>query len=439
MRLVDDLLGIGRAIRLGFVIVLACWLSLFQGRDCRGQGPVGEDRAIENRTAPDRRGDAEQEGAISILAWRGPPAKETTPERFEELAKAGFTHALTPYPDADAADRALALAERFGIRLFISCPELDSDPEGLATRFRGRAGLAGYDLRDEPSAPHFAELAGHAKRLRAIDTSSITYINLLPTYASAGQLGTATYAEYVDRFLAEVPTGILSFDHYPITFDGLRGDYFENLEIVSRAAKRKGVPMWAFVMSVAHDPYPVPTAEQLQFQAFCNLAYGAKCIQYFTYWTPFPGQWNFHQGPIETDGSRTPTYELVKTLNRRIRELSPIFGGSEVIAVGHLGEPLPAGTKAYEAHEQLPAVRVANGGVVLSHLRGAKKDYLVAVNRSYRDACEIVVRPRANRAVDDVTVPNRPRKLTPDRDEPFTIAAGEIAIIGWSRDEAADR
>ena len=54
--------------------------------------------------------------------------------------------------------RALDTAERVGIRLIVSCPELETEPEATVRRFMNHPATAGYFLRDEPSADDFAEL-----------------------------------------------------------------------------------------------------------------------------------------------------------------------------------------------------------------------------------------------------------------------------------------
>lgn len=372
-------------------------------------------------------------GRITILAWRGPPAAATTADRYRQLADAGFTHALTPFPSADAAAAALDVAAANGIRLVVGCPELAAEPERTASRFRGHAGLAGYDLADEPSPVEFPDLGTLARRLTASDPEGLCYVNLLPTYAAAGQLGGEPYARYVERFLDEVPVRILSFDHYPITTDGVRDDYFENLEIAARAASARGLPLWAFVLSVAHRPYPLPTAEHLRFQAFCNLAYGAKCIQYFTYWTPFPGRWDFHQGPIETDGTATPTYAIVRSLNRRIAELGPIFAEATPLRVGHLGEPLPRGTRPYEPDDDGPTIRLEAGRVLVSHLRGPQLDCCVVVNRDLDRPARVVFHAGSGRDHADLTTPGRPAAIS---DTGCEIAPADLRVWGWRRDLA---
>lgn len=372
-------------------------------------------------------------GRIAILAWRGPPAAHTSPERYRQLAEAGFTHALTPFPSADAAAAALDVAAANDVRLVIGCPELAAEPERTAARVRGHAALAGYDLGDEPSPAEFPALASLARRLSAADPDALCYVNLLPTYASPGQLG-GGYERYVERFLDEVPVTMLSFDHYPITTDGIRGDYFENLEIASQAAASRGLPLWAFVLSVAHRPYVLPTAEHVRFQAFCNLAYGAKCIQYFTYWTPFPGQWDFHEGPIETDGTVTPTYAVVQSVNRRIAELGPIFAEAAPLRIGHLGDPLPRGTSPYEPRDGGPTIRLVAGRVLVSHMRGPDLDYCVVVNRDLEQSARLVFGAGAGRDHTDLTTPGVPKPASTGSG--CDIPPADLRIWGWHRDSA---
>src|SRR5690349_8179650 len=80
--------------------------------------PHGLARAAENA---DRLPDA---APLPILAWAGPPEQETTPERYKELAEAGFTHNYTGFGSAAAMAKALDVAHAAGIKLFVSIPEL---------------------------------------------------------------------------------------------------------------------------------------------------------------------------------------------------------------------------------------------------------------------------------------------------------------------------
>jgi hypothetical protein len=379
-------------------------------------------------------------GELPILAWIGPPSDQTTPERYRELADAGFNTSFSGFPDAQAMERALEVARGAGVKLMISCPELRSDPESTVRRFKNHPAVAGYYLRDEPSAADFKELGDWVRRIRAIDDALPCYLNLFPTYASPEQLGTATYREHVDRFLKEVPVQVVSFDHYPIVGDRLRADWYENLEIIAEASKSAGKPFWAFALAVAHNPYPVATVDGLRLQVFSNLAYGARAIQYFTYWTPVSTQWNFHRAPIESDGTRTEVYDRVRQVNRELRVVAPVFLGSEVVEVAHLGDPLPRGTRHYQPIAPVRSLDTGGKGAVVSRLRSSAYEYLVVVSRELRAPMELtaqfagsqveVFEPQGQWRALDSTAGAGQALETACRS---TVTPGDIRLFRWNR------
>lgn len=316
-----------------------------------------------------------------IMAWIGPPASQTTIEKYRELAQAGFTHTFSQFPSLELMSAALDIGRNVGVKLFVACPELQADPEGVAKRFKSHPALAGYHLRDEPSARDFESLGKWARRVQSVDRMHGCYLNLFPTYAEPSQLGAPDYRSYVDLFLKQVPVPYLSWDHYPIVGDNLRPTYFENFEICAAAARKRGLPIWAFILATAHTPYPIPTPGHLRFQGFTDLAYGVRCIQYFTYWTPEGTQWNFHQGPIEKDGTRTPVYDRVKQMNREIQAASGVLGGSRVVSVTHTA-PLPKSARPFTPSGWVKKLSTP-GGLVVSHRRGRQSELLLLVNRSF--------------------------------------------------------
>ena len=326
----------------------------------------------------------ESTGELPILAWHSIPADSTTLERFLEMKDIGINTHFSGYPDADAMERALDLAEQAGIKIIISCPELSEEPEKTVIRFMNHPALAGYFLRDEPNTSAFPELAAWAKRIRATDDNHFCYLNLLPTYAPLDMLQAESYRDYVHRFDQEVPLQLLSFDHY-------RPDWYENLEIFSDEARKAGKPFWAFALATAHDPYPIPDLSHLRLQMYSNLAYGAQGLQYFTYWTPGKNpNWNFHHGPIGLDGKRTDVYDKIKTLNTELQALSGVFLGAEVISVRHTGDSIPQGTVALtELPEQVKALETEGEGAVVSLLQNKEKQFLVIVNRDFKNRMQL--------------------------------------------------
>jgi len=370
-------------------------------------------------------------GEIPILAWFGIPPEETTVSRFQELKESGITYNFSSYPDVRSMEKALQVAQKTGIKLFVSCPELKTNTRETVERFMKHPALAGYMLRDEPSRSDFPELAEWVKTIRAVDDKHFCYLNLFPNYANEKQLGTKTYQEHVDLFVAEVPVQKLSFDHYPVVGDYLRYNWYENLEIIAEAARKAGKPFWAFSLSVAHGPYPVPTTSQMRLQVYSDLAYGAQGIQYFTYWTPLDTTWKFNRGPITPEGKRTQVYDRIRVLNGEIKNLSPVFLNSHVVWVAHTGDAIPVGTKRLTSLTgPVKVLKTRGTGAVVSLLENGTGTYMVVVNRDFLRPMDLTTNcdPKVKRVLKDGTlVPASAYNTT------IEVDPGDIVIFTWKK------
>ena len=165
----------------------------------------------------------------------------------------------------------------------------------------------------------------------------------------------------------------------------IRPTWYYTLEAVRRESLRTGVPFWAFVLSTPHVGYPQPTLEMLRLQIYSNLAYGAQAIQYFTFRTPPQDDtYDYHNGPITLEGKKTETYNIVRDMNRELREVIPFFDGCTAERVGHLLE-VPLGTEHFNgAPRGLRRLKVVGTrGAVVSVLRQGEKRYLAVVNKDF--------------------------------------------------------
>lgn len=373
---------------------------------------------------------------IPILAWYGVSPKESTVERYMELRQSGITHNFTFFANVEELATAMEAAKKAGIKMIIHCPELEKEPEKIARRFKNHQALAGYFLRDEPGRSSFPVLSEWAKRIQSVDDKHFCYLNLFPNYAPKEALGTDTYREHVQLFIQEVPLQLLSFDHYPIVTDPqgnrvIRGEWYENLEIFSDEARKAGKPFWAFALTVAHGPYPIPTPAEIRLQVFSNLAYGAQGIQYFTYWTPSinEGQ-DFHHGPIDYDTrKRTEVYDYISVINSEIRNLSKVFLDAEVISISHTGDIIPAGTHPLNT---LPGVitklETEGKGAIISHLKKGETSYLVVVNGDFEKEMFLTIEgdKRLKRMLKDGSVVNANTYISK-----LSVAPGDICIYLW--------
>ncbi|HOX56765.1 MAG TPA: hypothetical protein P5205_10385 [Candidatus Paceibacterota bacterium] len=258
---------------------------------------------------------------FAVGFWVDPPANEQTDARFAEIAEANFTFIIGNFGATTpaAVSNQIRLCEKQGLKTIVSMAGLPPDrlPDGPA--------CWGYSLSDEPGPGAFPDLRKTVDALRLARPGKLAYINLFPNYAPAWALGTSNYAEHVARFLREVRPDVLSMDHYPRfspEADG-RDGYCQNLEDMRQQSLAGNIPFWNFFNTMPYGPHTDPTEAQLRWQINASLAYGAKGVMYFCYWTP-PGD-EFPKGGaiIRRDGKRTRHYEEARRLNSRLKQLGP--------------------------------------------------------------------------------------------------------------------
>lgn len=366
-----------------------------------------------------------------IMGWYSLLGEQVTTERYREMAQAGFNISFSHFKSAEEVAQGLEASAGTGVKILITCAELESDTENTVKRFRDHPQNVGYFLRDEPTCEGFPSLREFAERIRLADDSKMLYLNLLPNIVKPIDLKAQSYADYVARFIEEIKLGMVSFDHYPVLGGGLRAEFYANLEDVASESRKAGVPFWAFALSTAHDPYPIPTRSSLRLQIFSNLAYGAQGIQYFTYTNPGTEVWNFHNAPIDAKSQRTEVWDMVAELNWQVQSMADVFLGAELIALYHTGEQIPMGTKAL-AEGNLPKkiknVESKGEGVIVSELRNGTKHYLMIVNRDLYNTQRVIVEcaPEVRRVM-----PDGERILASCYSPSRLIEAGDMLLFEW--------
>ncbi len=371
-------------------------------------------------------------GEFPILAWYSIlPDSAQTKERYKEMREAGFNISFSHFYHDEQIERALAASEGTGVKIMATSNGIYADTKNSVDKFKNNPGIAGWFLRDEPVAAGFKDLSDFRDRIMDADSTHVLYLNLLPSPTNPTDYGTRDYEDYVQRFVDEVRLPLISFDFYPIVENRdaqiiyPRATFYENLETISKVARRNGLPFWAFCLSTAHDPYPIPTPVHLRCEAFTALGYGAQGIQYFTYWQPESGTWNFHHAPIDETGKRTDTYYLIRDLNREIQALSKVFLGAEVDEVGHTGASIPQGTKRVtKLPEGFGKITTDGQGVMVSQFHNGKNKYIMILNRDIDHAQTVnLTRPKG------IKVVNRDGSTTKDNQkENIVIAPGDYVL-----------
>lgn len=256
---------------------------------------------------------------FAIGFWVDPPADQNMERHYADIAAANFTMVIGGFGAGTPEDvrRQVALCERFDLKAIVGQGGLRHDqlPAGPA--------VWGYKLRDEPPSQEFPGLRDTVAQIRQARPGKLTYINLFPNYASDQQLGTAGYDEYVDRFMTEVNPDVLSMDHYPMMTpeeDG-RKKYCSNLEVMRKYALRQDIPFWNYFNSMPFGPHGDPTEAQLKWQVYTSIAYGARGVLYFCYWTPRGHEFPKGGAIITAEGRKTRHYEQAQRINHDLKNL----------------------------------------------------------------------------------------------------------------------
>jgi hypothetical protein len=253
--------------------------------------------------------------------WVPPATQANLDERYREIAEANFT--LVVGRSGTNALEHLKRCERYGLKTLI-------EANGPSEKLADGPACWGYLLVDEPGAAAFPDLAKRAEEIRTKHPGRFGYVNLYPNYAPLSALGTASYDEHVARFVGEVKPEVLSMDHYPLMRPegDTRQAYCDNLACFRKHALAAGIPFWNYFYSMPFNDRLDPTEAQLRWQIFTSVAYGAKGVLYFCYWTPGKGAAGAGEFPkggaiLTAEGLKTRHYEEVRRINGELKQLGP--------------------------------------------------------------------------------------------------------------------
>jgi hypothetical protein len=236
----------------------------------------------------------------------------------------------------------------------------------------------GYYLGDRARARDLDDYAALVEFLRAHDPRAPYYLELLPCDAWVGPaLANADYGDYVDRFVRLLAPPLLSFGHHPLRAGTTSPSYFENLELVRRAALARGLPFVA-VARAAHWAGMAPLTEgDLRWLVYTSLADGAKGLVWATWWgAPAGGR----EGIVEPDGSPTDRLVWVTRLNRELAVLGKALLPLRSTAVYHTGD-VPTGATRMPIHDLIGAIE--GGAFVVGVFGDAEgRTYLLVVSNA---------------------------------------------------------
>ena len=196
--------------------------------------------------------------------------------------------------------------------------------EAAAAAFTDHPAIWGIDVGDEPSAldfPYYGRVMDYVNRAFP---NQFAYLNLYPNYASVSQnnaqetvnqLGTATYEEHIQKYCENVPVDYICYDFYLYSINVTK--HYENLRVVADACLRTGRSMWIVLQVNSNKPAEWMTENNLRFQAYTSMAFGAENI----IWACYTAGW-WHNQVLDGEGNKTQQYDKLKKINAEIRTIA---------------------------------------------------------------------------------------------------------------------
>lgn len=337
-----------------------------------------------------------------IMAWDQSPSD---PEQLRLMREVGLNvSGFCRVDDLEAVQQA-------GLACFVSdrrvsgydwenlpeVSEIRMNIKNAANAVRGRPAAMGFYLRDEPHASLMPALGKVAAILREMLPGAWPYVNLFPHHAGAAAIGTPSYDAYVRMLVDVIHQPFLSYDHYALVNGLMMDSFYTNLEIVRRVGLETGTPFWNVILANAHFNYMAPSDATLHLQVYSTLAYGGRGIQYFTYFAP--GLGNFRLSAIDWFGNKTPTWDMLRRINKQIHALAPTLVNLRSTGVYHHPVAPPQGQLLSQSKLVASIVLTGNSPELPHFLVGEFEDgqsrpYLLLVNKDLNDSYRFIVKLR---------------------------------------------
>ena len=332
--------------------------------------------------------------AFSTGFWCGPPLEQSTRDRFIQVKDAGFTFSMPPCGDGTGFTvaeniRMLDAAQPAGMPTFVFDDRMQralDDPgaradllDGIVRAYRSHPALGGYYVYDEVPPEDVAETAAVVAGLRARDPLHPAFVSLFPNYAPIPD-----YDRYVRDFVRQIHPSAIVYDYYPFLADGSdRTGFFVNLRSIRKVALRSSTPFWFFAQLTEIPGLRRASESEKRWQALQTLAYGARGLMFFTYWSSVSAEFP-EPGVIDPrTGLPTAHYAEVLRVNAQARGFGRALAAARSRSVFHNG-PLADG--AVMRPPGAPVYFPSRAPITTGLFESAAYRYAMFASRDYRAA-----------------------------------------------------
>jgi len=344
-------------------------------------------------------GDQWQIGRPIVSYYAGPGhSSPMTEESARQMADGGWNLVWCSEKDLD-------LVHKHGLRanLIVKSGELSHQNAGnpdvmakldeLIERVKNHPALYSYWIVDEPNASVFPDIGKLVARIRDRDPKHFAWINLFPTYANNGQLGTKgetvpAYREHLRQFMEIVKPSLISYDNYQFFTRGDGDQYFLNLAIIRDEALKADVPFLNIIQACSWNPnVRVPNPDELRFLTYTSLAYGAQGIAHYVYNYP-----TRHTGMIVgNEGKPTDLYYAAQKYNPAFERMGSQLMPLTSLGAYHVGS-IPRGAEALPDDSPFRIDSPGDKSYLLGYFgKGGAVSHVVVVNLDYKASASPVL------------------------------------------------
>ncbi len=249
-------------------------------------------------------------------------------EQYKLMADAGITYVMGAGENVGEKEDQLNMLSwcyKYGMQMMLGDDRMGPSMVGksyeqlerLLAEYKNVPGVAGYWLIDEPtSTTGFQEVYKH---LKTLTPDKHVYLNFLPDFDlnvindwlryCAGIGYPAFYYQYdsYNMFLGET------------NYVRMLGSLNDGREL----CLENGVDLAGFILSTGHGPYRQPDEDDIRWQMNVSLAFGAKNVQYFTWF--HPTGWDGGTGIVSNTGEKTAIYDGVSRVNHETLAIGKVL------------------------------------------------------------------------------------------------------------------
>lgn len=371
-------------------------------------------------------------------------AEEVNPDYFDTLQKSGITNVELNFAfDAGAITyennlKAIAMAYERGMDVTVSEVDFtnatwpsktEKEIKDFVKKYSHLPGLTGFYIEDE--SPDSKQYARAMATIKEIMPYAVTHVNYCGQYADNVRALHKELSKYGEGLLDYVMYDVYCFRNAVCD----EASMYTYLEYNRAIGRELNTPTAFYVQSMAWNNCYRPNGDDIRYQVWAGLAYGAKQYSYFCYHTPRANAAETY-GPaiVDLEGKPTDLYEPVSELNWQIRAIGPTLMKLDTETVYHTGTNFGGGYNALPAgHYLRPVDREQKLTVSRMVEKDTDNEYAILVNRDYNDPQTVkFTLAKDVKSVSYISTETGESVLmTPDQDGVYTVEllAGEGILL----------